>query len=90
MNVSMKWLISALALSLPFAVAAQSSDAKYCSDLSDRYERYLGQSLDRSPQPQSLDAKIAVGKCGAGETASTIPVLEKALRNGKIELPSRS
>jgi hypothetical protein len=86
----MKWLIPALALSLPFAAAAQSNDTKYCSDLSTKYERYLGQSLDRSPQPQSLDAKIAVGKCGAGETAATIPVLEKALRNGKIELPPRT
>ncbi len=90
MNVSMKWLIVGLALSLPFAVAAQSGDAKYCSDLSDKYERYLGQTMDRSPQPQSLDAKVAVGKCGVGDTASSIPVLEKALTNAKVDLPPRT
>lgn len=90
MKASLKWLVPAVALSLPFAASAQSSDAKYCSDLSDKYEQYLNMSSKRGPQPQSLDAQAAVGRCKPGETASTIPALEKALRNAKFDLPPRT
>ncbi len=90
MKASAKWLIPALVLSLPFAASAQSSDAKYCSDLSDKYEQYLNMSSKRGAQPQSLEAQAAVGRCKPGEMASTIPALEKALRNAKFDLPPRT
>lgn len=89
-NVSMKWLIPALALSLPVAASAQSSDAKYCSDLSEKYERYLNMNASRGGQPQSLDAKVAVQKCISGDTAYAIPILEKALKNARLDLPPRT
>ncbi len=90
MKASLKWLVPALALSLPFAAAAQSSDAKYCSDLSDKYEQYLNMSSKRGPQPQSLEAQVAVGKCKPEEAAASIPMLEKALKNAKFDLPPRT
>ena len=90
MNASMKGLVSALVLSFPIAASAQSSDTKYCSDLSDKYERYLDMNSKKGAQPQSLDAKAVVGKCKASDTASSIPVLEKALKDAKLDLPPRT
>ena len=90
MNAFVKWLVPALAFALPLAASAQSTDAKYCSDLSEKYERYLNMSSKRGAQPQSLDAKVAVGKCKADEAAVSIPVLEKALKNAKLDLPPRT
>ena len=90
MNVSMKLFLSALVLSLPVAAFAQSADTTYCSALSDKYSRYLDMSSKKGAQPQSLDAKAAVGKCQASDTASSIPVLEKALKNAKLDLPPRT
>ena len=90
MNVSMKVLVTAFALSLPAVAFAQSSDTKYCSDLSDKYGRYLNMSSKKGEQPQSLEAKASVGKCGAGDAAASIPALEKALKDAKLELPPRT
>ena len=90
MNGSIKCLISALAVSLPSATSAQSTDAKYCSDLSEKYERYLSMNASRGGQPQSLDAKVAVQKCASGDTAYAIPILEKALKNARLDLPPRT
>lgn len=90
MHTSMKWPIAALAISLPLAASAQSTDAAYCSALSAKYEQYLNMDSKRGAQPQSLDAKVAVEKCKAGDTASGIPVLEKALKDAKLDLPPRT
>ena len=90
MNVSMKLLVTALALSLPVVAFAQSSDTKYCSDLSDKYTRYLNMGSKKGEQPQSLESKASVGKCGAGDAAASIPVLEKALKDARLDLPPRT
>ncbi len=90
MKASLKWLVPALVLSMPLVASAQSSDSKYCSDLSDKYERYLDMSSKKGPQPQSLESQAAVGKCKPGEAAASIPALEKALRNAKLDLPPRT
>lgn len=90
MNTFVKWLVPTLAFALPLAASAQSTDAKYCSDLSEKYERYLNMNSKRGAQPQSLDAKVAVGKCKGTETAVSIPVLEKALKDAKLDLPPRT
>jgi hypothetical protein len=90
MNAYMKWLLPALVVSLPVAAFAQSADTKYCSDLSDKYSRYLDMSSKKGAQPQSLDAKASVGKCQAGDIAASIPVLEKALKDAKLDLPPRT
>jgi hypothetical protein len=94
MNVSIKWMLPALVFSLPFslagAVSAQSSDAAYCSALSDKYLQYLGMSQGRGVQPQSLDAQVALSKCSSADAAASIPVLEKALKGAKLDLPPRT
>ncbi len=94
MNVSMKWLVSALVLSLPLSLpgsaSAQSNDAAYCAALSEKYTRYLGMDQGRGQQPQSLDARVAVQKCAAGDAAGSIPALEKALKGAMLELPPRT
>lgn len=90
MSTLMKWLLPAIALSLPAMAFAQSSDVKYCQALSDKYEQYLNMSQNKGQQPQSLDARVAVEKCKAGDTAAGIPPLEKALSNAKLSLPPRT
>ncbi|MDI1287462.1 MAG: hypothetical protein PSV46_23965 [Reyranella sp.] len=94
MTVSIKWMLPALALLLPLALpgtaSAQSNNAAYCSVLSDKYVQYLGMNQGRGFQPRSLDAQVALSKCSAADAAASIPVLEKALRGAKLELPPRT
>ena len=73
---------------LPVAASAQSADSSYCAALAQKYDQYLDMKTGHTQQPQSLDARAAVEKCKAGD-ASGIPAIEKALRNAKIDLPSR-
>jgi hypothetical protein len=90
MNTLMKWLVPAVALSLPAVAFAQSNDAQYCQALIAKYNSYLNMGQNKGQQPQSLDARVAVEKCNAGDTAAGIPPLEKALKDAKLDLPSRS
>jgi hypothetical protein len=90
MNASVKLLVAALALSLPLAASAQSNDAKYCSALIDKYNQSLDTSLRRGQNSENLDAKVGIAKCQAGDTASGIPMLEKALKDAKYDLPPRT
>ena len=89
MNALRKWLVPVIALSLPSAAFAQSNDAKYCQALSDKYDAYLNMGQNRGAQPQSVDARVALEKCKAGDTAAGIPPLEKALKDAKLDLPPR-
>ena len=89
MNTLMKWLVPAIALSLPAVAFAQSNDAQYCQALSDKYGSYLDMGQNRGQQPQSVDARVAIEKCKAGDTAAGIPPLEKALKDAKFDLPPR-
>ena len=45
-------------------------------------------STGRSPQPDSVDGRVAMEQCKTGNTAAAIPVLEQKLRNSKIDLLS--
>jgi hypothetical protein len=90
MNASMKLLVAALALSLPVAASAQSNDAKYCAALVDKYNQSLNASSRRGQNSENLDAKVGIAKCQAGDTASGIPMLEKALKDAKYDLPPRT
>ena len=71
------------ALALPFAAFAQSSDADYCNKLSATYRS--GVMANSTPQAQVPEA---MSKC-ATSPATSIPVLEKALTDNKVTLPSR-
>ena len=83
----LKWMIPVVAITLPVAAFAQSSDAQYCSALTDKYTQLLDMDQKHASQPQSLEARVAIEKCKAGDTAAGIPPLEKALRNARIDLP---
>ena len=90
MKTLVKWLMPAIAFSLPVAAFAQSNDAKYCQALVDKYTQYLNMGQNKGQQPAGLDVRVAVEKCKAGDTASGIPPLEKALRDAKLDLPLRN
>jgi hypothetical protein len=64
------------------AFAQASGDVAYCNALSAKYREYIGRGETHA------DASAAMGQC-ASQPASAIPVLEKRLKDGKIELPKR-
>jgi hypothetical protein len=76
-------LFCALGLALPLGAFAQSGDVAYCKALSAKYEEYVGKGA--TPSGAIADARA---QCAAGNTAG-IPVLEKALKDNKINLPPR-
>lgn len=61
---------------------ALMSDTAYCRKLSVLYRRYRTDQIDQ-------DAAEAMSKCETTDAASAIPVLEHALANMKIALPTR-
>lgn len=87
---SIYWLVPAVAALLPVGASAQTSDADYCKALTQKYEVYVSNmSVGRSPSPGTIDGNVAIADCKAGNTASGIPVLERKLRDAKVDLPSR-
>jgi hypothetical protein len=84
MTPTTKLLVACLALGLPFTAFAQSADAKYCQALADVYRKTVAH--DTTP---NAEVPTAVAKCQAGDT-SGIPVIEKALKDAKVELPPRT
>jgi len=84
-------LTAALIVLLPGGALAQMSDTDYCQALAQRYQAYLGNMTGgRTPVPGPVDGMVAVEQCKAGNTAAGIPVLERKLRDAKIDLPPRS
>ena len=87
---SINWLVPALAL-LPLGAVAQTSDAAYCKALTQKYATYVSNmSIGHSAGSGTIDASVAIAQCKDGNTASGIPVLEKKLRDARIDLPPRS
>jgi len=85
-----KRIAPVLGLLVSFGTAAQADDATYCRALARDYQRYVvkidsGHTVQRGP----LDASVALEQCRNGNPAG-IPVLERELRNAKIDLPARS
>jgi hypothetical protein len=83
MKIQLVSLIVGVSLALPVAAFAQSS---YCDALSHQYQKYVGSSNDRRPQGTPPDVATAMSKCST-DSASAIPVLERALKDAKIDLP---
>lgn len=69
---------------LPFAASAQMSDTEYCNKLSATYR-----SVVMSNSTPDATVPEAMSKC-ASDPKSAIPVLEKALKDNKATLPSRT
>jgi hypothetical protein len=72
------------AIALPFAAYAQMSDADYCNKLSATYR-----SVVASTATPDVSIPEAMSKCSSSP-ATSIPVLEKALRDNRVTLPSRN
>jgi hypothetical protein len=83
----MRWT-AALALLLPFSTVAHADDVAYCQALAAKYQATLVKSSGHSPNPGTAEGNVAAYQCSQGNTAG-IPVLERKLRDGKIELPAR-
>jgi hypothetical protein len=82
-------LATLLVFALPFGAAhAQSPDAAYCQALTDQYTTYVADQNEHRPAPANVGVTAAIAQCKAGDTAG-IPVLEKALTNASVALPSR-
>lgn len=73
----------------PQQAAAPLTDIQYCGALVTRYDTYLNKD-GRHGGMLSTDAaaNVAAAKCRAGDS-SGIPDLERALRDAKVDLPSR-
>ena len=85
---SINWPVAAMAALLPFGASAQTSDADYCKALTQKYETYVSNmSVGRSAGSGTIDASVAISQCKDGNTAAGIPVLEKRLRDARIDLP---
>jgi hypothetical protein len=76
-------------LIMPFGTHAESADSQYCEALTDKYLDLVGHD-DLSPGTTSNPVAIAVAmsKCQT-DPAYSIPVIEQALKNAKVNLPPR-
>ena len=84
-----KWTVPFLGLLLFVGAPAQADDVAYCKALANTYERYVVKiDSGHTVQRGSTSASIAFEQCRNGNTAG-IPVLERELRNAKVELPAR-
>ena len=88
MRTQFACLIAGLTLATAQPSFAQSNDAKYCAELVEKYEQYVSEGADKGASQSPLEVEIAKGKCGSSP-ASSIPVMEKALKNARIALPPR-
>lgn len=77
-------IVIAAGIALPFAAFAQTSDADYCNKLSATYR-----SVVMSNATPDAAVPEAMSKCSS-DPASAIPILEKALKDNKVTLPSRT
>jgi hypothetical protein len=84
MTAAVKVLAVCSLLMAPIVASAQSSDAGYCRALTEAYRN----SVTTTADPNAI-VPVAISKCAAGDTAAGIPVLEQALRQAKVDLPSR-
>ena len=89
MIASLKWLAPALAVSLSWSASAQSGDAAYCKALVAKYETYVVHPDGKFPNPGTVEGSVAAEQCKAGNAAG-IPVLERKLRDARVDLPART
>ncbi len=83
MSTVAKILIGCAVAFAPFAASA-ADDAQYCHALSKAYRDTAVSSAPNTVVP------VAIAQCDQGDAVAAIPVLEQALRNGKVSLPPRS
>ena len=69
---------------------ASSSEQQYCEALSDLYMRYVGnpETEPRNVRRNDAEAEAALSQCRHGNSAASIPVLERKLTDNRITLPA--
>ncbi len=72
-----------LAFGLPFMASAEMTDAQYCQAMVKKYRTASGGTQNNQAVAQAMD------QCAKGNPAAGIPVMEKALRDAKVTLPTR-
>ncbi len=82
-------MIVGLSLTTPVFSQTKEADQRYCNALVNSYKQAHGQVLMRGNQPISLEITKAMEGCQRGDTAGAIPVLERHLRDMRIDLPPR-
>lgn len=83
MKIATVGIVALAVLACPVSTFAQASDADYCKALASVWRAYNGK-LD-----PSVSVATAITHCNSSP-GSAIPVLEKALTDDKIKLPSRT
>ena len=75
---------------LPAAASAQSlADGAYCAALGAKYQRYVGDNqVQHRSQQRNATVDAAIAQCSSN-SANSIPIIEKALRDAQVELPPR-
>ena len=82
MNGKLTFVVVGMAVVLPFAASAQPADVAYCKKLSAVYRAY-----NEGEDPSTAIA-TALTKCNTAP-GSSIPVLEKALKDQGFTLPKK-
>jgi hypothetical protein len=90
MRLSIRLAVVAFAFALPAAASAQSGDTAYCQALASKYQRYaVGTSGSGKMATPNVSVETAASRCKS-DAAASIPVLEKALTDARIDLPPKS
>ena len=90
MRLSIRLAVIASVLALPGAASAQSGDTGYCKVIASKYQRYVvGTSGSGKMATPNVSVETASSRCGS-DPAGSIPVLERALNDARIDLPPRS
>lgn len=67
--------------------------AAYCSKLTTLYSEYVGGvstamgGVGREGTEADINVRVAIAQCQEGNTAAGIPVLQRELRNNKVDVP---
>jgi hypothetical protein len=86
----MKSVVSSFVLLLPFAASAAPGDAAYCRALVATYESLvMKRGVARGGVESGLETSVALDQCRNGNAAG-IPVLDRKLRDLRIDLPPRN
>jgi len=82
-------IILLLIAAMPAVALAQSADTNYCNALSATYLKYVNNpGTGRGNQPPSATIGEAQNQCDRNPAAG-IPVLERALKDARVNLPPR-
>ena len=90
MRPSIRPAVVACVLALPAAASAQAGDTGYCQALASKYQRYVvGTSGSGKMATPNVSVETSASRCNS-DAAHSIPVLEKALNDARIDLPPKS